>query len=160
MELNPKEKDLSRLDKALNKIVNLPAEQSPIETKLVTFGPQTLMNLVQTEIKKLAELNGISSQLINYFCSPSTLTRLTTDEKRKLLLDIAGLEKDSRDFILQFAELGNKNALLNKIINSSLMAPTTEINNVNNVNNVVVNNHANEVIDIIKDIINEKRSQQ
>ena len=153
-------KDLSRLDKVLNKLV-VQDEAKPC-TQLTSFGPNTLLSLVESEVKKISDLGNISDQLIAHFCSPLVLNRLSPDDKRKLLMDISELQRDSRDFILKFTDMANKNAMLSKLLKPQVLQPEIIITEQGHqiIDNAASLAKEEAIIGALKGLLDERHQQQ
>lgn len=110
------ENNISRIDKVLNEIKNKELKQ---ETEIVSFGPNIILHLIQNTAGQLNKLDKISNQLIDYFCNPKNLEMLSSKQRQDLLMDVAELQKDNRDFIFKFVEMANKNAFLNRVLENT-----------------------------------------
>ena len=65
---------------------------------------------------KASKLEMVSDELIRYLTDSKAIKQLSYKEKQNLLKDVTAIKADSRDFMVRFAELSTKNALVAKVI--------------------------------------------
>lgn len=107
--------NLSRVNKFLNDNKNNDEKSSDI----VVNGPDTIKNILMCETVKLAKLEQVSNELLNYITDSKVIKHLSYKEKQNLLKTVIEIQTNSRDFIFKVAELSSKNEFLKKVLELS-----------------------------------------
>ena len=94
-----------------NEIVPVVADNSVINT------PDTIKNIVVSEIIDIGRLDRISDELLTYLSKD--LKRQSRKDQQSFLRDVEMIKSNKRDFVFNFAKEVQKNEFLNKIFNAA-----------------------------------------
>lgn len=100
----------------VNKFLSEQKAQPEREAEIVVSGPDCIKNIFVSEAMKAAKLELVSDELINYLTDSKAIKNLSYKEKQGLLRDVTAIKADSRDFMVRFAELSTKNALVQEVL--------------------------------------------
>ena len=102
-----------------NEIVPVVADNSVINT------PDTIKNIVVSEIIDIGRLDRISDELLTYLSKD--LKRQSRKDQQSFLRDVEMIKSNKRDFVFNFAKEVQKNEFLNKIFNAATQQGETVI---------------------------------
>lgn len=87
--------------------------------------PDTIKNIVVSEIVDIARLEKISDELITYLSKD--LKRQSRKDQQSFLRDVETIKANKRDFVFNVAKEMNKNDFLNKVFNMATQTTETVI---------------------------------
>ena len=87
--------------------------------------PDTIKNIVVSEIVDIARLEKISDELITYLSKD--LKRQSRKDQQSFLRDVETIKANKRDFVFNVAKEMNKNDFLNKVFNMATQSTETVI---------------------------------
>lgn len=100
---------LTRVNQFLKKY-----EVEPVETNNIPLSsPDTIKNIVVSEIIDIGKLDKISDELITYLSKD--LKKQSRKDQQSFLRDVEMIKANKRDFVFKVAQEVNKNDFLNKI---------------------------------------------
>ena len=100
---------LTRVNQFLKKY-----EVEPVETNNIPLSsPDTIKNIVVSEIIDIGKLDKISEELITYLSKD--LKKQSRKDQQSFLRDVEMIKANKRDFVFKVAQEVNKNDFLNKI---------------------------------------------
>lgn len=91
----------------------------------VLNAPDTIKNIVVSEIVDIARLEKISDELITYLSKD--LKRQSRKDQQSFLRDVETIKANKRDFVFNVAKEMNKNDFLNKVFNMATQSTETVI---------------------------------
>lgn len=91
----------------------------------VLNAPDTIKNIVVSEIVDIARLEKISDELITYLSKD--LKRQSRKDQQSFLRDVETIKANKRDFVFNVAKEMNKNDFLNKVFNMATQTTETVI---------------------------------
>jgi hypothetical protein len=91
----------------------------------VINAPDTIKNIVVSEIIDIARLEKISDELITYLSKD--LKRQSRKDQQSFLRDVEMIKANKRDFVFKVAQEVNKNDFLNKIFSMATQPSETVI---------------------------------
>lgn len=94
----------------------------PQENNVILNGPDTIKNIVVSEIIDIGRLDKISDELITYLSKD--LKRQSRKDQQSFLRDVETIKSNKRDFVFRVAQETTKNEFLTKIF--TLAAQPTE----------------------------------
>ena len=103
----------------VNKLLNDNKQEVKNESGIIVSGPDTIKNILMNETLKLAKLEQVSNELLNYVTDSKVIKHLSYKEKQNLLKTVIEIQTNSRDFIFKVAELSSKNEFLKKVLELS-----------------------------------------
>lgn len=125
------------------------------DSGIILNSPDTIKNIVVSEILDIAKLDKISDELISYLSKD--LKRQSRKDQQSFLRDVEMIKSNKRDFVFRVAQETNKNEFLNKIFNLASQAKQTVISENGEVfeSSITEENRA-QLSELIRDILNEK----
>jgi hypothetical protein len=111
---------LTRVNEFLKKNEICVQQENPILN-----APDTIKNIVVSEIIDIARLEKISDELITYLSKD--LKRQSRKDQQSFLRDVETIKANKRDFVFNVAKEVNKNDFLNKIFNMATQSSETVI---------------------------------
>ena len=104
--------NLSKVNEYLNQV----PQETEETTQVILSGQDSIKNILISETLKLQRLDGVANELLNYVTDSKQIRKLSYKEKQNLLKTICEIQTNSRDFIFKVAELSNKNAVLQQVL--------------------------------------------
>lgn len=125
------------------------------DSDIILNSPDTIKNIVVSEILDIAKLDKISDELISYLSKD--LKRQSRKDQQSFLRDVEMIKSNKRDFVFRVAQETNKNEFLNKIFNLASQPKQTVISENGEVfeSSITEENRA-QLSELIRDILNEK----
>lgn len=125
------------------------------DSGIILNSPDTIKNIVVSEILDIAKLDKISDELISYLSKD--LKRQSRKDQQSFLRDVETIKSNKRDFVFRVAQETNKNEFLNKIFNLASQPKQTVISENGEVfeSSITEENRA-QLSELIRDILNEK----
>jgi hypothetical protein len=111
---------LTRVNEFLKKNEICVQQENPILN-----APDTIKNIVVSEIIDIARLEKISDELITYLSKD--LKRQSRKDQQSFLRDVETIKANKRDFVFNVAKEVNKNDFLNKVFNMATQSSETVI---------------------------------
>lgn len=85
----------------------------PQENNVILNGPDTIKNIVVSEIIDIGKLDKISDELISYLSKD--LKRQSRKDQQSFLRDVETIKANKRDFVFKVAQETTKNEFLTKV---------------------------------------------
>ena len=125
------------------------------DSGIILNSPDTIKNIVVSEILDIAKLDKISDELISYLSKD--LKRQSRKDQQSFLRDVEMIKSNKRDFVFRVAQETNKNEFLYKIFNLASQPKQTVISENGEVfeSSITEENRA-QLSELIRDILNEK----
>ena len=111
---------LTRVNEFLKKNEICVQQENPILN-----APDTIKNIVVSEIIDIARLEKISDELITYLSKD--LKRQSRKDQQSFLRDVETIKANKRDFVFNVAKEVNKNDFLNKVFTMATQSSETVI---------------------------------
>lgn len=128
---------------------------APSETKVILNSPDTIKNIVVSEIIDIAKLDKISDELITYLSKD--LKKQSRKDQQSFLRDVEWIKSNKRDFIFKVAQETTKNQFLNKIFELASEPKQTVISENGEIFESSITNETRiHLSELITDILNEK----
>ena len=113
----------------LNKVNNYLKKYDVVPTKQdntpILSEPDTIRNIVVSEIIDIGRLERISNELINYLSKD--LKKQSRKDQQSFLRDVELIKSNKRDFVFKVAQEMNKNEFLHKIFTLATQSTETVI---------------------------------
>lgn len=106
----------------LNRVNDFLSKIEPIEDNVVLTGPDTIKNIVVSEIMDIQKLSQVSDVLFS--CLSKDVKRLPRKEQQSFWRDTEAVLARKEDFIFKIAQETNKSEFLNKMFNAQ---PTEKV---------------------------------
>jgi len=119
------------------------------------YSPDTIKNIVVSEIIDIARLDKISDELITYLSKD--LKRQTRKDQQSFLRDVEVIKANKRDFVFRVAQETNKNEFLHKIFQLAEQPKQTVISENGEVfESSITDENRLQLAKLVNDILNEK----
>ena len=99
-------------------------EVIPVDNSVILDAPETVKNIVVSEIIDIGRLDKISDELITYLSKD--LKRQSRKDQQSLLRDVEMVKANKRDFVFNVAKEMNKNEFLERIF-AAATTPTEQV---------------------------------
>ena len=130
-------------------------EVIPVDNSVILDAPQTVKNIVVSEIIDIGRLDKISEELITYLSKD--LKRQSRKDQQSLLRDVEMVKANKRDFVFNVAKEMNKNEFLEKIFQAATQPTETVIAEDGTVfESTITEEQRAELQKLLVDMVNDK----
>lgn len=127
----------------------------PQDTEVTINTPDTIQNIVVSEIKDIARLEKISDELLTYLSKD--LKRQTRKEQQSFLRDVEMIKGNKRDFVFRVAQEINKNKALSQLFQIAQKPHETVISQNGEVFESSITNETRlQLSELIRDILDDR----
>ena len=127
----------------------------PVDNSIVLDAPETVKNIVVSEIIDIGRLDKISDELITYLSKD--LKRQSRKDQQSLLRDVEMVKANKRDFVFNVAKEMNKNEFLERIFAAATTPTETVIAEDGTVfESPITDDQRLELQKLLVDMINDK----
>jgi len=130
-------------------------EVIPVDNSVILDAPQTVKNIVVSEIIDIGRLDKISDELITYLSKD--LKRQSRKDQQSLLRDVEMVKANKRDFVFNVAKEMNKNEFLERIFQAATQPTETVIAEDGTVfESPITDDQRLELQKLLVDMVNDK----
>ena len=130
-------------------------EVIPVDNSVILDAPQTVKNIVVSEIIDIGRLDKISDELITYLSKD--LKRQSRKDQQSLLRDVEMVKANKRDFVFNVAKEMNKNEFLERIFQAATQPTETVIAEDGTVfESTITEEQRAELQKLLVDMVNDK----
>jgi hypothetical protein len=130
-------------------------EVIPVDNSIILDAPETVKNIVLSEIIDIGRLDKISDELITYLSKD--LKRQSRKDQQSLLRDVEMVKANKRDFVFNVAKEMNKNEFLERIFAVATQPSETVIAEDGTVfESVITEDQRLELQKLLVDMVNDK----
>ena len=127
----------------------------PVDNSIVLDAPETVKNIVVSEIIDIGRLDKISDELITYLSKD--LKRQSRKDQQSLLRDVEMVKANKRDFVFNVAKEMNKNEFLERIFQVATTPTETVIAEDGTVfESPITDDQRLELQKLLVDMVNDK----
>ena len=149
---------LERINKFLTE---LKSNRNQEITDTTLHGPDTIKNILETEVQKMTFLEKVNSELLVQITDPKIIKRLSYKDKKELLEFLSNMQNNSRNFIVDMADLCTKNQFLNQVLKMSTYDTiTVTSDNGETFESVITEDRRRELTEMLRDAINDRAREQ
>lgn len=130
-------------------------EVIPVDNSVILDAPQTVKNIVVSEIIDIGRLDKISDELITYLSKD--LKKQSRKDQQSLLRDVEMVKANKRDFVFNVAKEMNKNEFLERIFQAATQPTETVIAEDGTVfESPITDDQRLELQKLLVDMVNDK----